>query len=333
MPRRNNFTITLVAIIGAGIATALGLLLVTDLRLGSGDSSALVKGRQETGYPFVGYLISDRSRVCAGTLLDETTVLSAGHCLNYEAGTKFNFGTGEFTTSERKLTPVELVKFAPGYDPNTDEGPDLALAILSKPIKLSKYPKLTTPLEKCDASIVAYGAGLHDQKASVDMFKKKAGEGCVKGVTSSFLIRFNEGVGMCFGDSGGPIFFSPGSDELIGVLTSGLIETDLKTIKCDPGNTGLAMNLAYFSEFITSRGSGSESEAEVRVLEATAIENLSQDLQEFLSSSSAAETSSNTSSPNTDNNNNSWQTSLILAIIASLTIGLIFIASRVSNVF
>lgn len=323
--------ITIIAILGIGIALLVALLLLTDVDLSSEDGSALVRGRKEEGYPYVGYLISDKSRVCTATLLDSTTILTAGHCLNYNAGERFSFGMGEFDTDTRKLTPVKFVRFAPGYNPDTDEGADLAIATLGGRIELDEYPQIGRAIEKCDASIVAYGAGITDQKATEDMFMKKTGEGCIKSITSNFLIRFDSEVGMCFGDSGDPIFKSPGSNEIIGVLTSGLVEVDLKTIKCDPGNTGLAITTDYFVDFIEKKGELGNDEVAFRVLDEEQVKDLTQRLREFVVASEPSKNNSNTGSTVSDHANNT--AAFLLIAIATLTLILIVIASRIRNVF
>lgn len=331
MKNNGDLLITIIAILGIGIALLMALLLLTDVDLSSEDSSALVRGRKEDGYPYVGYLISDKSRVCASTLLDSSTILTAGHCLNYNAGERFSFGVGEFDTNTRKLTPVKFVRFAPGYNPETDEGPDLAIATLAGRIELDEYPLIGKAVEKCDARIVAYGAGVSDQKATEDMFIKKAGEGCIKSITSNFLIRFDSEVGMCFGDSGGPIFKSPGSDEIIGVLTSGLVEVDLKTIKCDPGNTGLAITSDYFSEFIAKRGELGNDEVAFRVLDEEQVSDLAQRLREFVVASDPSESGNNTGTTVSDRTNSS--AGVLLIIIATFTLILIVIVNRIRHVF
>lgn len=96
MPTRTKQILTtIVALVGAATATVLSFMFI-NAPTAPQDSSALVQGRRESGYEFVGYLISNKLKVCAATLLDADTVLTAAHCVNKAAGDNFNFGTGNF---------------------------------------------------------------------------------------------------------------------------------------------------------------------------------------------------------------------------------------------
>jgi hypothetical protein len=245
---KRNLTL-LIAFLGAAVAAVLTYSLWRSSSLSPQDGYALVRGRSEAGYEFVGFIVSDKNKVCAATLLNQDTIITAGHCLAYSAGERFYFGTGDFTTEVGRLAQIAVIKFAPGFNPNTGLGPDLAIAKLNKTFPLNNFAKIATATENCLGSIVAYGAGVQSGVAGAELFHKKAGEGCVRAITNNFLIAFNQEVGMCFGDSGGPIFAAPGSDQLIGVLSGGLVDPKLDTLVCDPGNTGYAVTAANYSEF------------------------------------------------------------------------------------
>jgi secreted trypsin-like serine protease len=321
-----NLQVIIPSLLGAAIATTMALILLFEPNFSTEDSSALVEGRRENGYEYVGYVVSDRQKVCAATLLNENTILSAAHCFKIEAGDNFNFGLGEFTVDEESLVPIRVIKYAAGYDPQTGNGPDIAIAKLAEDIKLESYPVIATPEENCQSSIVAYGAGVQGKRTTIDMFAKKSGEGCVKAITSTFLIDFNQEVGMCFGDSGGPIFKSRGSNELVGVLSGGIIEGDLDTIKCDPGNSGLAMNASSFQDLIADRELTQLSEAQFRILESERITDLSDTLNQPVSGEDFVPT---TASPEDFSFDSSG---LVLFAMSLSVIVLIFFITRIKDV-
>jgi secreted trypsin-like serine protease len=216
------------------------------------NSSALVRGRQESGYDFVGYIISNKNKICAATLITEDKILTAAHCLSKSAGDSFYFGRGAFNTNIDKLNRVLLVQFDKSYDLDRELGPDIAIAKLLNKESVSALPSFRPSSINCNASIVAYGSGVSEKVANLDLFQKKSGEGCVKSISDTFVIEFNPEVGMCFGDSGGPIFSSKGSREIIGILSGGFIDPQLDTLKCDPANTGIAVNTYSYQDFIKS---------------------------------------------------------------------------------
>jgi len=211
---------------------------------------ALVRGRQETGYPFVGYIVSDQNHVCAGTMLDRTTIITAGHCLATGSGNGFRFGLGDFSVNGPNQIRIVSAKFPSNFNINNNQGPDLAIAKLEYAIDLHSYATLGVVEENCDTSIVAYGAGVSGAAAS-DMFMKKAGEGCTRDISKNFLIDFDGSVGMCFGDSGGPFFKNRGSSEVVGILSGGLIDPYLDELRCDPGNTGYVVNVSSYFDFLS----------------------------------------------------------------------------------
>ncbi|MFW5702886.1 MAG: trypsin-like serine protease [Candidatus Dojkabacteria bacterium] len=324
-----RITTTVAGILAAGVSLFLALVLVNSPDLSPEESGALVNGRLETGYDYVGYLLSDNNKLCAATLIDSTTVLTAAHCLNFDAGRSFSFGTGEFSFSN-DLTEVEWAKFHPQYDLSTGEGPDVAIAKLSEPIELESYPEIADPIEKCEVSIVAYGAGVKDAPATEDLISKKAGEGCIRGITSNFLITFEHNVGMCFGDSGGPLFSNPGSSELVGVLVGGLVIPDLQDISCDPGNTGLAMNASFFSDLINARTLQAEEEFPLRIMEDEQDRNIQAGFSQFLEGVEAADffinlQTSGQADSNTTGNSGISIESLVISSLFIVTLLIFFV--------
>ena len=314
--------LTGLSLIVAGLTTA--VLITRPVNLEPGQ--ALVKGRLESGYEYVGFIISDKQKVCAATLLDESTLITAAHCLAPSAGEKFSFGIGDFTVDTDKLTAISVINYAPGFQLGSNLGPDLALAKLSTPISMQTYAVLGKASESCSASIVAYGAGIDSGIAGAELFKKKSGEGCARAITSNFLVIFNREVGMCFGDSGGPIFEAPGSNVIIGILSGGLIDNRLEKLVCDPGNTGYVVNVDSYVGFLSDRQFASNTGTGLRIVEAAEQGELSVDLSRLEPSGALANNDGNDEVNSVINSGNIW---LIIAGLGVVTIMMIFLINRV----
>lgn len=302
---RKNLIIFIFTIISLSLTITLGIFLAQRQTLAPEDSNALVEGREESGYQYVGYIISDQQKVCAATLIDPQIIITAGHCLANPSGDTFLFGTGEFDPDSEDLVNITAALFPQEFMLDTAKGPDLSIAVLERPIQAdtSITATLTIPYENCEASIVAYGAGIESGKAVEDMFIKKSGEGCVRAITRNFLLRFNKEVGMCFGDSGGPIFKENGSNQIIGILSGGLINPQLEKLECDPGNTGYVVNVNAYKDFIDNAIIDLKNEqisldtgSKYRILNLDSVDNFSTKFQANLAQAQLIQTEEKSSS-------------------------------------
>ncbi len=289
--KKKNLIIVIFTVVSLSLTISLGVFLSQKQTLAPEDSSALVEGRPESGYGYVGYIISDKQKVCAASLIDPQIIITAGHCLANPSGDTFLFGTGEFDPDSENLVNITAALFPNEFMLDTAKGPDLSIAILERPVETetSITASLSIPYEQCDASIVAYGAGIESGKAIEDMFIKKSGEGCVRAITKNFLLRFNEEVGMCFGDSGGPIFDENGSNKIIGILSGGLINPQLEKLECDPGNTGYVVNVNAYKDFIDNaiidlknEQISLDSNSKYRILNLDSVGNFSEEFRSNL---------------------------------------------------
>lgn len=257
------------------VSITIGLYTEEVKNLGGQNADALVKGKVESGYEFVGYIVSDQQKVCAGTLVGEDTIVTAAHCLAETAGSEFYFGLGEFTIDKLSLVPIAVAIFPTTYSIETATGPDIAVAKLTKPIYLSNYAEMGDPYEECDARLVAYGAGVASS-ALEEMFVKKSGTGCVRAISENFIYMLASNVGMCFGDSGGPIFESR-EGKMIGVLSGGIVANEFTKLECEPGNNAYVVNASRYTNFILDAVEKNVTEinsSNVRYIENDRAENL-----------------------------------------------------------
>ncbi len=321
----------LVAFLAVALTIVIGALLIEGNSNAAKTGKALVSGRLEPGYEFVGYIISDQNKVCAGTLLDPLTIITAGHCLAYSAGDNFKFGINEFSLEEEELVDISSISFLTGFDPSSNKGPDVAIAKLARPINLTSYGQVNSaPITpSCEVSIVAYGAGISSGEASPDSFKRKSGEGCSRSISSSFFVEFNSEVGMCFGDSGGPVFKSNGSNEIIGVLSGGIVDPLLDKLRCDPGNVGLFYNLSNFASVVTEMKLGSNKGGyTTRLAGQKSIPNFFESLNQALGAQVSGQVGGEVPTDQNLTLNNNIRTALFLSI-GAVILGLLIISLKV----
>lgn len=194
---------------------------------------------------------------CSGTLLSPTVMLTAGHCVEGEGQvnevTYVRFepdalaGLGDYRNTEtwlkREWIRAEAVIAHPRYDdfaefPNTY---DIGLVILSKPVELETYgalpelgllDRILEGSRDSDKLFTAVGYGLQGviNPFYGDEYSRRRAETSLIEVVSDSNgddqgAKFsnspgggNGSGGVCFGDSGGPVFH--GDSNVIGAIVS-----------------------------------------------------------------------------------------------------------------
>ena len=193
-------------------------------------------------YPFMAfvklYRNGKRSGFCAGSLIDQDSVLTAAHCLMNTTGAVVVVGR----TDLRKNRGQEIGASRPFIHPRYNgSGYDAGVLKLRRPVKGIKPIKLATAkqnkLEKPGHILTTAGWGVMKQRP--DILPKRMHEVSVPVVSDSrakrayqsqgpkYLPSLNVAAGKkgkspCFGDSGGPLF-DPGSRTQVGITSHGAL--------------------------------------------------------------------------------------------------------------
>jgi trypsin len=194
-------------------------------------------------YPFMAfvklYRNGKRSGFCAGSLIDQDSVLTAAHCLMNTTGAVVVVGR----TDLRKNRGQEIGASRPFIHPRYNgSGYDAGVLKLRRPVKGIKPIKLATAkqnkLEKPGHILTTAGWGVMKQRP--DILPKRVHEVSVPVVSDSrakrayqsqgpkYLPSLNVAAGKkgkspCFGDSGGPLFDS-GSRTQVGITSHGAVQ-------------------------------------------------------------------------------------------------------------
>ncbi len=230
------------------IVPALTVALLVGCGGGGGSSSACsalkINGGEscDGGVPSVAYIATDNgsnSVVCTGTLISQTAVLTAAHCV---AGTPKRVAI--VVPGHERVTSQYFIH--PGYVGPTSAF-DVAIIKFAEPIPVSPTPLLVSSgAPNPGDELVAYGYGL-DQDGQGAMDRVGAGEAALKATYLSFSSATNgyfygtvsTGAGnICKGDSGGPILAkNPNGEWGIIAVTSYSLELS-KTVMCVPTQGG-----------------------------------------------------------------------------------------------
>lgn len=232
------------------LSIILGLLLI--LAVGVLPAAAITWGELDTEHTNVGAMVVDHPRYgpwqwCSGTLIHSRVFLTAGHCTaDLEAyGIKkvwVNFDQNAL--NEKTLLDVEEVITHPDYNWGPTSNPhDVGVLILKKPVKRLTPATLPEPgfLDRLLAegalrqgsdgakfTLVGYG-GLLDWPPPVISYddQRRFAVSEYQALLKAWLrMSQNQATcdgGTCFGDSGGPAFWTEpdGTEILVGITSWG----------------------------------------------------------------------------------------------------------------
>jgi len=229
---------SLVSLLAASL-TALAALPAAAITFGSPDGAA---------HPYVGTLLFERSDgfySCTGTMLSPTVMLTAGHCteeggvanLNTWVSFAENITVSSGCNGDRACLRKYLNSAKNGWIPGTPhphpqyddyakfpQTYDAGIVVLSKAVKFSTYGELPslnfldtirTPGENIFTA-VGYGMQGYIPAFYSDIWARYAGTTYLVelhstwdgGQSAKFTNNPGAGGGTCYGDSGGPIFYS-----------------------------------------------------------------------------------------------------------------------------
>ncbi|MBN1331976.1 trypsin-like serine protease [Candidatus Dojkabacteria bacterium] len=227
------------------VLLALGAYLVYVLQkdedVAPDDSSALYGGVSEFGYPSAGYVITETStgiKTCGYSVIDGTKAVTAAHCVDDATG--MYLGKGIYTSTRSDDQQVTKAIQKEGWVREESRTDDFALLRFSNDGFFTSFADIKEPAVGCNYRVIAYGRT--ELPEDPPMLRKSA-QLCISDINSkTFRLRGTGDSGICFGDSGSPIY-EEGTNNLVGLVVSIVSEDDAKTNPCGFNNTAIAVRV------------------------------------------------------------------------------------------
>lgn len=209
--------------------------------LGVEDSGALFGGRIEKGYLSAGFLVVETQqslKTCGFSAISNQIAVTAAHCV--DDARKIFMGLGQFTNDTQNLKQVRRAVAKANWVESQIRSDDFAVLTFPNTGYFSDFAKIAAPSEGCIARVVAYGR-TEDPIESITKPRKSALL-CVSEIGVETFRMTSDTAGICFGDSGSPIY-RDGTNELIGVVVSIVKKDPNDTQPCAIGNTAIAVRV------------------------------------------------------------------------------------------
>ncbi|MFN9810719.1 MAG: S-layer homology domain-containing protein [Deltaproteobacteria bacterium] len=230
------------------------------------DSQQVVGGAAETGYAPAGYLLrgpDERSLSpgCGVTLIAPDLAVTAAHCVvddprdgrNVSVTRTFAMGFGTPGPSSRRVL-ARGVLAQPAYYPDlasrtraSDPLADVAVLRLASPVTDIAPATISVPSAGCNARYVGYGRTTTGNERVYSGYtnERKSAAQCIDVIGATNIETHGYGGGLCWGDSGGPLF-REGTTEILGVLA----DFGNNTYDCQVGNQMRFTSLASHRDFL-----------------------------------------------------------------------------------
>jgi len=188
------------------------------------EDAAIWNGDPTSDFPAVGALTRNGSAFCTGTLIDEYTVLTAAHCVDYVestglTGVEFYTGPGDTGSLDGGIAVVDAASHPDWNGTNADIG----VMVLDEPC--AEAPMFVQVEEMLAGEwegrlITLVGYGVTEDDADDSGIKMKT-EVRVYAFDADVFFHYTAGTNACFGDSGGPALYEQeGRWWAVGVLST-----------------------------------------------------------------------------------------------------------------
>lgn len=218
------------------------------------DSGALYGGELERGYPSAGYLISygadGSSKTCGYAALNNRVAVTASHCVDDSA--QIVIGQGEFSLDAQKHTQITKATQKEGWVNGKQRAEDFAILNFTDfRNNFVNFAEIASPFEGCAFRVVAYGRT--ENPDEIYTKPRKSAIVCARDISNqTFIIQARDSTaGICFGDSGSPLFID-GTNQLVGVVVSIVLDDTNRNEPCAFGNTAIVVRTDYNQALINN---------------------------------------------------------------------------------
>lgn len=209
--------------------------------LSSEESDAIYGGQiNENGYPYAGYIVSysnDKgASICGTVYLSSDFALTAAHCVDNSISGFLGYSLFSLDPSQSFVAADTFVH--PKWN-GKDSKYDMAMIRLPQDFwEVEEYAEVTFPSVGCNYEVVGYGNDEElNLRRKVERLRKSA-DMCITRVYPNYFEMEGKDGGICFGDSGSPIF-EKGTNKVVGVV-SAIRQTGNSTDPCYIGNKAVA---------------------------------------------------------------------------------------------